>query len=77
MSVSFGALVFHEDDSAENKQIYVTPEARRFGAAREILRFPEASAKTLGYHAIRLETGILRGGAMKLYQSEDYAAIDS
>ena len=68
MAVGCGALQRHGDRSAEVKSMFVIPEARGRGIGRAILETIEAA---LPGHvaALRLETGIKQGAAIRLYEA--------
>jgi ribosomal protein S18 acetylase RimI-like enzyme len=53
--------------------MYVTPEARGRGVARAVLAALEEAARTRGYAALRLETGLSQPEAIALYTSSGYA----
>ncbi len=59
----------------EIKRVYVAPEARGTGVAREILRALEGWARTRGYRVARLETGLRQPGALRLYETAGYFQI--
>jgi GNAT superfamily N-acetyltransferase len=46
-----------DDERAEIKRIYVTPDARGTGVARALLARLEKTARQIGYRAVRLDTG--------------------
>jgi GNAT superfamily N-acetyltransferase len=60
---------------AELKRIYVAPEARRLGVARQLLAALEAAARQLGYEEVWLETGVEQPEALALYPACGYRAI--
>lgn len=55
--------------------MYVGPQFRRAGVASAILTGLEDGARSLGYGALRLETGIRQPQAIALYQSFGYRPI--
>ncbi len=57
---------------AELKRMYVRPQARRRGIARQLLVRVEAEAVRLGATSLRLETGVAQPEAIALYQSAGY-----
>jgi putative acetyltransferase len=70
-----GALRPLERGIGEVKRMFVEKDARRQGVATEILRQLETIATQFGYHALRLETGILQPEAMRLYESAGYRPV--
>jgi GNAT superfamily N-acetyltransferase len=73
--VACGAIVPLEDGVAEVKRMYVAREWRRLGIARRILADLENRALGLGYHTLRLETGIRQPEAIGLYETSGYRHI--
>jgi|AGTN01.1.fsa_nt_gi Acetyltransferases len=65
----------YDAGSAEIKRIYVKPEYRGRGVAREVLRRLERRAAELGYRAAVLETGLGQPEAIRLYEKSGYARI--
>jgi GNAT superfamily N-acetyltransferase len=63
------------DDVGEIKRMYVVPEARGRGIARELLTALEEAALALGYTRVRLDTGRLQPHARALYDSAGYREI--
>jgi GNAT superfamily N-acetyltransferase len=63
------------DGACEIKRMYVVPEARRSGRARELLVALEDAARGLGYEAARLDTGPRQPHAERLYRGAGYAPI--
>jgi ribosomal protein S18 acetylase RimI-like enzyme len=59
----------------EVKRLYVTPDARRCGIARALIREVEARAATRGLAALVLETGTAQPEAMALYESLGFHQI--
>lgn len=70
-----GAVRRIDARTAELKRMYVRPEARNRGVAREILRALEGEARELGIARLVLETGVRQLAAMALYRREGYAEI--
>ncbi len=62
--------------TCEIKKMYVVPELRGQGAARQLLHALEARARRLGYRSARLDTGPKQIGARGLYESEGYAEVE-
>ena len=73
--VACGGIKRWSGTTAEVKRMYTAPAGRRRGAARAVLRELEASARTLGYTAVRLETGDEQPEALRLYESAGYGRI--
>jgi GNAT superfamily N-acetyltransferase len=63
------------DGLGEIKRMYVVPEARGNGHARRLLAALEDAARGLGYHRVRLDTGVHQPQARRLYETSGYAAI--
>ncbi len=61
----------------ELKRMYVVPQARGRGIARELLGALEVHARTMGYEVARLDTGDRQPHARRLYESAGYAEIDN
>ena len=64
-----------ESGWGELKRLYVQPDFRRGGLAREILARLERCALDAGRHVVRLETGIHSLEAIAFYTSCGYARI--
>lgn len=62
--------------TAEIKRVYVAPECRRLGVARELLRALEARAAEEGFSRLILATGVNQPGAIRLYRGEGYALTE-
>ena len=75
VAVACGALLPADEGSAEIKRMFVRPEARRRGIARELLAELESSALELGCTTIRLETGSEQPESIALYESAGYGPI--
>lgn len=64
---------FAEDAQiAEVKRVYVEPQWRGRGVARRLMLALEAEAKSRGYNATALETGLLQPAAIRLYEAIGY-----
>ncbi|HZZ66056.1 MAG TPA: GNAT family N-acetyltransferase [Candidatus Baltobacteraceae bacterium] len=57
----------------EIKRLYVRPEARGYGIARELLRMAEEAARNQGAREIYLDTKNGMEAAVRLYESEGYS----
>jgi putative acetyltransferase len=64
--------ITHEDGSGELKRLFVRPEARGRGIARQLFAALEAHATVAGLTVLRLETGILQPHAIRLYEELGY-----
>jgi GNAT superfamily N-acetyltransferase len=62
--------------TCEVKKMYVVPELRGKGVARQLLYALEAKARGLGYAIARLDTGPKQTSARALFEAEGYAVID-
>jgi GNAT superfamily N-acetyltransferase len=61
--------------TGEVKRMYVAPHARRRGIGRVLLSAAEELAASLGYAALRLETGTRQPEAVALYESAGWSRI--
>lgn len=66
-----GAIVL-DDTCGEVKRMYVRPEARGQGVAREIIASLEAAAHAAGCRALMLETGPYQPEALEFYARQGY-----
>lgn len=73
--IGCGAIKLLTPGYAEIKRMYVRPDYRGKGVAREILRQLEVSAKQANIHTLRLETGIHQLEAIALYQKCGFSPI--
>ena len=62
-----------KDGYAELKRMYVRPECRGQGAAKQLLQFLEQETLKRGRRWLRLETGIRQAEALGLYERCDFA----
>ena len=60
---------------AEIKRMYVSPDHRGRGVARQVLALLEADAAAAGAATLVLETGIRQPEAISLYESSGYSRI--
>jgi GNAT superfamily N-acetyltransferase len=60
----------------EIKRMYVQPEQRSRGLARALLEALEEAALSLGYRAVRLDTGPKQVHALALYRSAGYVDVE-
>ncbi|MBJ7341653.1 GNAT family N-acetyltransferase [Mycolicibacterium sp.] len=70
-----GGLKRLPDGACEIKRMYVVPEARGMGVARQLLHALEDSARGLGYTLARLDTGPRQAHAQGLYEREGYLPV--
>ena len=75
-AVGCGALRRRDQTTVEVKRMYVEPEKRGRGVARQILDHLENSARTMGAERLVLETGIHQEEAIGLYRAAGFKAID-
>jgi putative acetyltransferase len=73
--VGCGAFRPLDQQCVEIKRMFVAPEARRRGAARQILRHLEDEIRRRGFVSIVLETGIEQPAAIGFYEGEGYFPI--
>ena len=66
-----------DDRIAEMKRLFVRPEARGRGLARQLIDHLLAEARRLKYDEIRLDTLPMMGDAQKLYVAMGFADIDA
>ncbi|HYH61442.1 MAG TPA: GNAT family N-acetyltransferase [Solirubrobacterales bacterium] len=63
------------DSRCEIKRMYVVPEARRRGYARELLVALEDAARERGYEIARLDTGPRQPSSERMYREAGYQEI--
>jgi GNAT superfamily N-acetyltransferase len=74
-AVGCGGFKRLDDRTAEIKRMYVAPEMRGRGIARNILVRLEQEAREAGYALARLDTGDKQPEALHLYRSAGYREI--
>jgi putative acetyltransferase len=74
-AVGCGALRRLDDTSAELKRMYVEPELRGRGIAKEVLDHLEAVARAMGISRLVLETGIYQAEAIGLYRRVGFRPV--
>ena len=74
-SVGCGAIRMLDNQDAEIKRMYVKPEARGNGVARNVLHELEAEARRLGAKRMILETGFRQVEALALYRHNGFEEI--
>ncbi|HEY5034365.1 MAG TPA: GNAT family N-acetyltransferase [Candidatus Dormibacteraeota bacterium] len=75
-AVGCGALRRRDATTIEVKRMYVEPEMRGRGVAREILDHLESAARTMGAERLVLETGVYQEEAIGLYRGAGFKAFD-
>lgn len=63
--------------ACEIKRMYVKPEARRKGYARELLVALEDAARERGYELARLDTGPRQPSSERMYREAGYSEIEN
>jgi putative acetyltransferase len=76
LAVGCGAVRLLEPATVEVKRMYVEPEVRGRGVAKEILTHLEGAARELGATRSVLETGIYQDEAIGLYRRAGYRQVD-
>lgn len=64
-----------DEQTCEIKKMYVIPELRGQGVARQLLHELEHRARLAGYDFARLDTGPKQSRARGLYESEGYREV--
>ncbi len=77
MTAACGCFKPYDAETVEIKRMYVKPEYRGRGVARELLKRLEAQAKLQGYQASVLETGRKQPEAIRLYEKSGYERIQN
>lgn len=72
-----GALLFHEDGSAEIKRVYIRPEYRGRKLGEQIVSAIEGIASEKNSRLLQLETGIHQQPAIALYRRCGYEICDA
>ena len=75
-AVGCGALRRRDPTTVEVKRMYVDPEIRGRGVAREILDYLESVARTMEAERLVLETGIYQEEAIGLYRAAGFTTIE-
>jgi GNAT superfamily N-acetyltransferase len=75
-AVAGGGLRRLSDEVAEIKRMYVRPPGRSRGVARALLFALEDAARSLGYTAVRLDTGPKQLHGLALYRSAGYVDVE-
>jgi putative acetyltransferase len=75
-AVACGAVRLLDPTTVEVKRMYVEPEMRGRGVAKEILAQLEGAGRQLGAHRAVLETGVYQDEAIGLYRRAGYREVD-
>ena len=75
-AVACGAVRRLDESTVEVKRMYVEPDVRGQGVAKEVLAHLEAAARELGARRAVLETGIYQDEAIGLYIRAGYRKVD-
>lgn len=75
-AVGCGAVRLLDESTAEVKRMFVEPELRGRGVAKEILAHLEGAGRELGAQRSVLETGIYQDEAIGLYRRAGYSQVD-
>jgi putative acetyltransferase len=75
-AVGCGAVRLLDPTTVEVKRMYVEPELRGRGVAKEILQHLETAGRELGAERAVLETGIHQDEAIGLYRRAGYVPVD-
>jgi GNAT superfamily N-acetyltransferase len=73
--VAGGGVKGLDDEACEIKRMYVVPDARGRGIARQLLVALEDEARRLGYRIARLDTGAKQPVARAMYERAGYRPI--
>lgn len=73
--VACGSFRMYDNEHAEIKRVYVSPDVRRLGLGAEIVRCLELKAKIKGYGRCILETGEPLEAACHMYRQAGYQII--
>jgi DNA-binding MarR family transcriptional regulator/predicted N-acetyltransferase YhbS len=73
--VGCGALKLHDDEPAELKRMWVSPDVRGLGVGRRLLQELEREASAHGASAVRLETNRSLTEAIALYRAQGYREV--
>ncbi|MEP6617581.1 MAG: GNAT family N-acetyltransferase [Ginsengibacter sp.] len=77
MAVGCVGIREYDDDTAELKRLYVSPEYRNYKIGRKLLEMAIGIAKNLHYHHIRLDTAPGQEQAQNLYRVFGFYEIPS
>ncbi len=74
-AVAGGGVRRLSEGVGEIKRMYVCPTARSRGVATALLEALEGTARSLGYEAVRLDTGPKQVHALRLYRRAGYVEV--
>lgn len=74
-AVGCGALRRLDDTTGELKRMFVEPELRGRGIAKQVLASLESTARELGISRLMLETGVYQSEAIALYTGAGFSPI--
>jgi GNAT superfamily N-acetyltransferase len=74
-AICCGGIKRLPDGACEIKRMYVVPEARGRGVAKQLLGALEREARALGYTVARLDTGPHQPHAERMYRAAGYADV--
>ena len=75
VAVAGGGVRRLSEEVGEIKRMYVSPDARSRGVATALLAALEETARTLGYEAVRLDTGPKQMHALRLYRRSGFVEV--
>ena len=75
--ICVGGIKRLDERACEIKRMFVAPEARGQGVARQLLAALEEAGRELGYAVVRLDTGPDQPHARALYESAGYVEIQN
>lgn len=76
MAVGCGAIRRLDEGTVEVKRMYVEPEVRGRGVAKQVLDRLEGDARVMGVNRLVLETGIHQAEAIGLYRRAGFTPVD-
>jgi GNAT superfamily N-acetyltransferase len=76
-AICAGGVKRLDDSACEIKRMYVVPEARGRGVARELLEALEDEGRALGYAVAKLDTGPEQPHAERMYRAAGYEDTDN
>jgi putative acetyltransferase len=76
VAIGCGALRRRDASTIEVKRMYVVPEMRGQGVARQVLDHLENEARTMGAERLVLETGVYQEEAIGLYRAAGFSAVE-
>jgi GNAT superfamily N-acetyltransferase len=75
--VCVGGIKRLDDEACEIKRMFVVPQARGRGLAKELLVALEDAARALGYTVAKLDTGPEQPHAERMYRAAGYEETDN